>query len=137
MKKSDKALEANEGDAIISFIRDQSFAKEMTFGIWSKDRFLGNLKGETFFQITVPEGKHLFFGKAERWSVLEADVEAGKKYYVHVTVNMGWTQALNFGQGHLVIAIDYRLPTQFAQVLGKVINKGIVVINDYDHSYFT
>jgi len=44
--------------------------------------------------------------------------------------NVGWTQALNFGQGYLVVAIDYRVPTQFAQVLGKVINKGIIVIDD-------
>jgi len=37
--------------------------------------------------------------------------------------NMGWTQALDFFQSYLVIAVDQRLPSQFTQVLGEVINK--------------
>ena len=93
MKESSVSKEASQEEALITFIRDRSFVKEIPFGIWSKDHFLGNLKGETYFQIAVPAGKHLFFGKSEHWSVLEADVEAGKRYFVHVTVNMGWTQA--------------------------------------------
>jgi hypothetical protein len=51
--------------------------------------------------------------------------------------NVGWAQALNLCQGYLVITINHRFPTQFTQVLGKVVNKGIVVINDYDHIYLT
>jgi hypothetical protein len=43
------------------------------------------------------------------------------------------TQALNFGQGYPVITIDHRFPAQFTEVLGKVINKGIVIINQDDH----
>jgi hypothetical protein len=32
----------------------------------------------------------MFFGKYEQWSVLEAEVEAGKNYYVQVTISRGW-----------------------------------------------
>ena len=49
--------------------------------------------------------------------------------------NVGWTYALNLRQGYLVIAMDCRLPAQLTQVLGKVINKRIVVINDDNHIY--
>jgi hypothetical protein len=37
--------------------------------------------------------------------------------------NVGWTQTLDLFQGYLVIAVDQRLPSQFTQVLGEVINK--------------
>jgi len=47
--------------------------------------------------------------------------------------NVRWAQVLNLRQGYLVITVDHRLPAQFTQILGKVIDKGIVVIDYYDH----
>ncbi len=93
MKETAIALESDADNATIFFIRPQSYAKELAFGIWSENQFLGNLKGETYFQIKVPAGKHNFIAKSEHFSVLEAEVEAGKTYYVQVAANMGWAQA--------------------------------------------
>ena len=93
MKEADVVLEPDSENATITFIRPQSYAKDMAFGIWSEQQFLGNLKGETYFEIKVPAGSYNFFGKSEHFSVLEAEVEAGKKYFVQVAASMGWTQA--------------------------------------------
>ena len=92
MRPADSKLEPDSKHAVITFVRASKFAKEFDIGIWNKDGLVGTLKGQTYFQVKVPPGKHLFFGKSEHWSVLEADVEAGKDYYVQVTLSMGWTQ---------------------------------------------
>ncbi len=93
MKETTDKTNPDTENANITFIRPQSYAKDMAFGIWNESKFLGNLKGETYFQIKVPAGKHNFFGKSEHFSVLKADVEAGKNYYIQVAANMGWSQA--------------------------------------------
>lgn len=93
MKETAENIGPDKENAIITFIRPQSFVKEMAFGIWSENAFLGNLKGESYFQIKVPAGKHTFFGRSEQFSVLEAEVEAGKHYFVKVRATMGWAQA--------------------------------------------
>lgn len=89
MKKSHTSLKPDNENAVITFFRPQSFLKDRAFGIWGRTGFLGNIKGKTYFEIKVPAGKHLFFGKAERFSVLQAEVEAGQRYCVLVTAKRG------------------------------------------------
>ncbi len=36
--------------------------------------------------------------------------------------------ALRFELDYLVVAVDHRLPAQFPQVLGEVVNEGIVIV---------
>ncbi len=92
MKKTDNTMIPDSENAIITFIRPQTYKKDMAFGIWSESKFLGNLKCETYFQIKVPTGKYNFFGKSEHFSSLKADVEAGKNYYIQVAASGGWLQ---------------------------------------------
>ena len=42
---------------------------------------------------------------------------------------------LDFIYIYLIIAINQWLPAQFTQILDNVIDKGVVVINDYYHIY--
>jgi len=92
MKPVYSILEPDADHAVITFIRASKFVKNFDIGIWNKDGLLGTLKGQTYFQTKMYPGRHMFFGKSEHWSVLEAEVEAGKNYYVQVTLSMGWTQ---------------------------------------------
>ncbi len=91
MKTTDRQKEPNENKAIITFIRPIKYAEGVAFGIWDENSFLGSLKEQTYFQIAVDPGKHTFLGKAEQWSVLQAEVEAGKKYYIEVKAKLGMT----------------------------------------------
>ena len=79
--------------ATITFIRPQDFVKEMPLSVWDEKGWVGSLKGETYFQIQVPPGEHLFFCKGEAWSACKADVQAGRHYIVEVAISRGWQQA--------------------------------------------
>lgn len=92
MKETDEQLVPDGDNSVITFIRAQSFITDMAFGIWDEQGFLGNLKGQSYFQIKVPAGKYNFFGKSEHFSVLEANITGGKHYFVQVAANMGWSQ---------------------------------------------
>ena len=90
MKTSGVLLQPDADHAVITFVGDYEKFKTLPVGIWTEDKFLGSLNGNSLFQTKVLPGKHMFFGKYEHWSVLEAEVEAGKNYYVQVTISRGW-----------------------------------------------
>jgi hypothetical protein len=90
MKKTEETIEPDSDNAVITFIRPGEFIKNAPFGIWSEAGYLGTLKGQTYFQIKVKPGKHFFIGKSEKFSVVEAEVAAGKKYYIEFKAKMGW-----------------------------------------------
>jgi hypothetical protein len=48
--------------------------------------------------------------------------------------NVAGRQLFDLSHSNLVVAIDHRLPAQFPQVLGKVVNKGVIVIY-YQHHF--
>lgn len=88
-------------------------------GIWSKDGWIGNLMEETYLQVQIPPGDHLFFCKGESWSVLQANVEAGKQYAILVETSRGFQ--------HTGI--------QFAPIEADAVQKGDVNkwLNTYTH----
>lgn len=63
------------------------------FDIWRAGEYAGALKGGEYIQWRLPPGKHTFIAKAERYSILEVDVQAGKQYFAQLDVGMGWNQA--------------------------------------------
>jgi hypothetical protein len=93
LKPTEEIISPDAENAVITFIRPGNFWKQSLFGLWSPQEYLGTLKGQTYFQVKVKPGKHIFFGKAEHYSVLEAEVEAGKNYYVEFNTRIGWNYA--------------------------------------------
>lgn len=89
MKKAEEIMTPDSDNAVITFIRPEEFLKNVPFGVWSEDGYLGTLRGHTYLQIKVKPGKHLFIGKSEGFSVLEANVEAGKNYYIQFKSGIG------------------------------------------------
>jgi hypothetical protein len=91
MKTSDSASSGHPSEtSSVTFIRNLSLAKDVPFSLWSKEGWMGDLKGESYLSIKVQPGKHLFFCNAGNWSALELKAVAGKQYFVQVTVNRGW-----------------------------------------------
>ena len=66
---------------------------QVPFDIWNQDGYVGGLSGGQYFQVKLPAGKHTFSSLSERYSILEANLEAGKTYDVELYVGMGWNQA--------------------------------------------
>lgn len=93
MKETEGALTVDEKTAVINFYRMETLIGSVPFDIWSEDGFVGSTTSGTNFQIRVSPGKHTFLALSERYSVLEANVEAGKEYVVEFDVDMGWNQA--------------------------------------------
>ncbi len=105
MKAADMGVEPDAEHAAITFIRGKNSLEQLRFGIWGEDRFLGNLGAQSFLEIKVPAGEHMFFGLSEQWAVLRAEVAAGKRYYVRVEAGRGrWKARLE------LLAGDARLP---------------------------
>ncbi len=93
MKESNQPMKADDDSAVINFYRMETLIGQVPFDIWSEQGYVGSTTSGTYFQVRVKPGKHTFVALSERYSVLEADVEAGKEYVVEFDVDMGWNQA--------------------------------------------
>lgn len=93
MKEAKKQIKPDDKTAVINFYRMETLIGKVPFDIWSENGYLGSTTSGTYFQIRVNPGKHTFLARSERYSVLEANVEAGKEYIVEFDVDMGWNQA--------------------------------------------
>ncbi len=93
MKPAIEPINADSESAVISFYRMETLIGEVPFDIWSEEGYVGSTRAGTYFQVRVKPGQHTFVSLSERYSVLEADVEAGKEYIVEFDVDMGWNQA--------------------------------------------
>ena len=93
MKKTEQLMKPDDKSAVINFYRMETLIKDVPFDIWSQEGYIGSTKGDQYFQVRVAPGKHTFVALSERYSVIDAEVEAGKEYNVEFDVDMGWNQA--------------------------------------------
>ena len=83
--------------ALVYFMRPSGFGFAINFQIWDGDRFIGLSQAKSYFAYQCDSGKHLFIGIAENKRGIEADLEAGKSYYVITQVKMGgWRARMGF-----------------------------------------
>jgi hypothetical protein len=75
--------------ALVYFMRPSAYGFAVNFQIWDGDHFIGLSQAKSYFAYPCDPGTHLFLGIAENKVALEADVEAGKKYYVGTNVRTG------------------------------------------------
>jgi hypothetical protein len=80
-------LDSNQ--TIVTFVRSGFVGKAIQFGIWDGEEWVGVLASDSYIQYRTEPGKHLFLARAENWSCIEADLEAGKSYFVIVRPRMG------------------------------------------------
>ncbi|WP_394392637.1 hypothetical protein [Shewanella woodyi] len=93
MKPAIDPITPDDETAVINFYRMETLIGEVPFDIWSEEGYVGSTRSGTYFQVRVKPGKHTFVALSERYSVLEANVEAGKEYLAEFDVDMGWNQA--------------------------------------------
>lgn len=75
--------------AMVTFLRPSYFGGGIQFGIWDSDQFVGILEPGSHIQILVPPGEHVFLARAENWSYVHADLEAGRQYFILAKVFPG------------------------------------------------
>jgi hypothetical protein len=94
MEATDAALEPNDRSAVITFLRVENVFKDHRYDVWSDTGYVGSLIGGQYLNVRVTPGTHTFLSKAQNYSVLKADVAAGKHYYVEMVGDMLMFQQL-------------------------------------------
>ncbi len=79
--------------ALVYFMRPSGMGFAINFQIWDSDRFVGLSQAKSYFAYECNPGKHLFLGFAENRVAIEADLDAGKSYYIGTNVRMGALKA--------------------------------------------
>ena len=89
------------GKAMVYFLRPSGLGYAIHFQIWdyykSDYKLIGLSQAKSYFVYECDPGKHLFIGFAENKRAVEADIEAGKSYYIITQVKMGgWKARMAF-----------------------------------------
>ena len=87
--------------AIVYFMRPSGYGFAIHFQIWdyyeSNYNLIGLSQAKSYFAYECDPGKHLFIGFAENKRAVEADLEAGKSYYIITQVKTGgWKARMAF-----------------------------------------
>jgi hypothetical protein len=96
MRLAGDALEPDANSAVITFFRrKEKKIVDKDIGIWGSEGFIGDLRNEEALSVRVVPGEHFFLAGRTSTSVLRAQVEAGKQYYVWQDVSL-WTEGIKF-----------------------------------------
>ncbi|MBW2016911.1 MAG: hypothetical protein JRJ01_08735 [Deltaproteobacteria bacterium] len=83
--------------ARVYFMRPSGFGFAVHFQIWDRENLIGLAQAKSYFVYECDPGKHLFIGIAENKRAVEADLKAGKSYYILTQVKMGgWKARMGF-----------------------------------------
>lgn len=97
MVKSTPIEGPSSGKALVYFMRPSGVGFAVNFQIWDGDHFVGLSQAKSYFAYQCDPGRHLFIGIAENKRAVEADIEAGKSYYIITQVKMGaWKARMGF-----------------------------------------
>lgn len=97
MTKAAKPEGPSPGKALVYFMRPSGFGFAIHFQIWENYRLIGLSQAKSYFAYVCDPGKHLFIGRAENKRAVEADLEAGKTYYILTQAKMGgWKARMAF-----------------------------------------
>ena len=113
MNPSDSILSPSSDKAVVRFMRPSGFGFAINFNVLDGEKVIGNSVAKSQFDYIADPGKHLFLATAENKVFLEADLEAGKTYYVITRVYPGaWYArvafaAVNKGSEHWDHVLEY------------------------------
>lgn len=79
--------------ALVYVMRPSGFGFAINFQIYDRYNLIGLSQAKSYFAYACDPGKHLFIGIAENKRAVDADLEAGKSYYIITGVHMGALKA--------------------------------------------
>ncbi len=97
MKPSETMLTPTTEKALVRFMRPSGMGYAINFNIWDSENVIGNSVSKSQFDYLVDPGKHLFVAVAENKVFLEAELQAGKTYYIITRIYPGvWKARVAF-----------------------------------------
>lgn len=79
--------------AVIYFVRPSSLGFAINFSYFDSTKLIGKFNGPAYIRYTCNPGKHLFWARSENRDFVEAEVEAGRIYFIEAIVKMGAVKA--------------------------------------------
>ena len=79
--------------AVVYFIRYSSMGFAINFSYFDSTRLVGRFNGPKYIRYECEPGKHLFWARSENRDFVEAEVEAGKIYFIVANPRMGAVKA--------------------------------------------
>ena len=97
MRSSSVLLNPTSDKALVRFMRPSGYGFAINFNVLDGEKVIGNSVAKSLFDYLAKPGKHLFIATAENKAFLEAELEAGKTYYIITRIYMGaWTGRVAF-----------------------------------------
>jgi len=97
MKPSETLRSPTKEKALVRFMRPSGMGFSTNFNVLDGKRVIGNSVSKSQFDYLADPGKHLFIATAENKVFLEADLEAGKTYYIITRIYPGaWRPRVAF-----------------------------------------
>jgi hypothetical protein len=84
---------APEHKAIVYFVRASSLGFAINFTYFDSAAVIGRFNGPKYLRYECGPGKHLFWARSENRDFVEAEVEAGKIYFIEAVPQMGGIKA--------------------------------------------
>ena len=84
---------APEGKAVVYFVRTSSIGFAINFRYFDNDKYIGKFNGPKYMRYECEPGNHLFWAKSENKAFVEAELEAGKIYFIQAIPKMGAIKA--------------------------------------------
>ena len=75
--------------AVIYFVRTSSLGFAINFSYFDSAKLIGRFNGPKYIRYECDPGPHLFWARSENKDFIEADVEAGKIYFIEAVPQMG------------------------------------------------
>lgn len=85
--------DAPNDKAVVYFARTSSLGFAINFVYFDSLQAIGRFNGPKYMRYECEPGKHLFWARSENRDFVEADLEAGKIYFIEVEVKMGAVKA--------------------------------------------
>ena len=79
--------------AVVYFVRTATMGSLINFTYFDSAKYIGKFNGPKYTRYVCEPGKHLFWARSENRDFVEADVEAGKIYFIEAGVKMGAMKA--------------------------------------------
>jgi hypothetical protein len=82
-----------EGKAVVYFARVSALGFAINFTYFDSTQLIGKFNGTGYIRYECDPGKHVFWARSENRSFVEADLEAGKIYFIEAIPQMGALKA--------------------------------------------
>jgi hypothetical protein len=84
---------APEGKAVVYFARPSAMGFAINFIYFDSAKVIGRFNGPKYIRYECDPGKHIFWARSENKDFIDAEVEAGKIYFIEASPKMGAVKA--------------------------------------------